>query len=56
MNSGFFDPSEKLFMLHAQVEDITISSDGNDKVLISVSKFTGGIEVIHDGDKLWWPA
>lgn len=55
MNGAFLDPQEKVLMVSANVDDVTIQRDGDGRVLIYVTEFDDGVEVLHDGGRLWWP-
>lgn len=55
MNGGFLDTGEQILMISANTDDVTIHRDGDDRIIIYVSDFDDGIEILHDGDRLWWP-
>lgn len=55
MNGGLLEPNEQVLLISARSKDVQVHKDGRGRVVIAISNFDEGIEVVHEGDKLWWP-
>jgi hypothetical protein len=54
-NEGMLVPSTGVLLIDCAAEDLMITEDERGRVTMMIEKFTGGIEIIHCDDRIWWP-
>lgn len=53
-NSAILDPDGSVLLVYADINDIQVEREDG-RVVIAIVNFTGGIEIVHDDDRLWRP-
>lgn len=54
-NGAIFNPEDKTLVISARVKDVQVFPESDGLLTIAVTNFTDGIEIVHDGDEIWWP-
>lgn len=53
-NGGILDPNSFHLLISARAEDVQVFDDGDGWLSIAVENFRGGIEVVHEEERIWW--
>jgi hypothetical protein len=54
-NGAIFNPSDKMLIVSARIEDVKLFDVSEGHVSIAISHLADGIEIVNDNDELWWP-
>lgn len=57
MNGAFFNPEDQSLSIYVNdVSDLFLTEGKDGTWIVDVKNLTDGIEIYHDGDRLWRPA
>lgn len=54
-NGAIFNPEDKSLVIAVKVKDVKVFYESDGLLTIALANLDDGIEIIHDGGKLWWP-
>lgn len=55
VNEGILNPETGVIMISCEAKDLIIEREGPGRITLLIDNFSGGIEIIHSSDRLWWP-
>lgn len=56
MNNGaIFNPEDKSLVIAVKVKDVKVFYESGGLITIAIANMDDGIDIVHNGERLWWP-